>query len=126
MNQKQGKNTPKPHNKGQSQGRVTKDNPLNLQAKNDITNTKKEIGKWCEFHKSPTHNKSECCAKHSLVFELKPSKSNACSDSESWLEKGNDKGKQNIYGEPSATVSTTKVQNTELKDLEEGECLFYW
>ena len=51
------------------------------------------MGKWCEFHKSSTHNMSKCQAKQSLVVELKAFESDTCSDSESETNKGNDKGK---------------------------------
>jgi len=70
---------------------------------------KKDTGKCCEFHKSSTHNTSECWAKQSLVTELKASESDACSDSESEPDKGNDKGKQIIDVETNATISTTKI-----------------
>jgi len=43
------------------------------------------------------------------VVELKASESDACSDPESELDKGNEKGKKIIYVEPSATVATAKV-----------------
>ena len=49
-----GSANPKP--KGQSQGGVTQDNPSKLQEKNNTMKLKKDTGKWCEFHKSPTHN----------------------------------------------------------------------
>jgi hypothetical protein len=66
---------------------------------------KKGIGKWCEYHKIPWHNTEECCSKQSLVAELKDSKSETDSGSESNLEGG----KHIIDVEPSATVATTKV-----------------
>jgi len=59
------------------------------------------------------------------VAELKASKSYACSDPESEPDKGNDKGKQIIDAEPSATIATAKVQKNEPKYPEEGEHLFH-
>jgi len=53
--------------KGQSQGRVTQDNPLKPQEKNTTKKPKEDTGKWREFHKSPTHNTSECRTKQLLV-----------------------------------------------------------
>jgi len=104
---------------------MTQDNPSKPQPNNGTMKTKKDIGEWCEFHKSPTQNTNECRAKLSLVVELKASNSNACFDSEIKLDKGNEKGKHIIDAGSSATVSTTKFQKTKPKDLEEGEHLFH-
>ena len=93
MNKKQRKGAPKPHNKGQSQGMATQENLSKPQAKKNTAKPKKDTGKWCEFHKSSTLNTSECRAKQSLVAEMRASKSDACFDSESEHDKGNDKGK---------------------------------
>ncbi len=86
-----GSANPKP--KGQSQGGVTQDNPSKPQEKNNTMKSKKDTRKWCEFHKSPTHNTSECWTKQSLVAELKASESDACSHPEREPDKGNGKGK---------------------------------
>jgi hypothetical protein len=125
VNQKQGKGTTKPQNKGPSQGGAAQDNLPKPQAKNNTMKPKKDMGKWCEFHKSSTHNTSECWAKQSLVAKLKASESDACSDSESEPDKGNDRGKQIIDAEPNTTIATTKIQKEEPEDLEEAEHLFH-
>ena len=95
--------------KGQSQGGVTQDNPSKPQEKNNTMKMKKDTGKWCEFHKSPTHKASECQTKQSLVAKLKASELDACSDPELQPDKGNGKGKQIIFVEPSAIVATAKI-----------------
>jgi parvulin-like peptidyl-prolyl isomerase len=48
VNQKQGKGTPKPSNKGPSQGGVAQDNLPKLQEKNNTMKPKKDTGKWCD------------------------------------------------------------------------------
>jgi hypothetical protein len=70
---------------------------------------KKDMGKWCEYHKSPWHNTDECHSKQSLVAELKASESGANSDSESNLEGG----KWIINDEPISMIATTKVWPSE-------------
>ena len=104
---------------------MTQDNPLKTQQKNNTTNLKKDIGKWCEFHKSPTHNTSECRTKQSLVAELKALESYECFDFESETDKENDKGKKIIDAEPNVTVATMKTPKEEPKDPEEEERLFH-
>jgi hypothetical protein len=92
-----------------------------MQIKKDNGNKKKDIGKWCDFHKSPWHKTVDCHSKQSLVVEVKASESDAGYDSESEPEKG----RQIINVEPNATISTTKIQPGELDEPEEGERLFH-
>eukprot|EP00253_Pinus_taeda_P034976 PITA_34976 len=114
-----------PKTKGKSQGRVTQDNLSKLQENKNTRKSKKDTGKLCEFHKSPTHNTSECRTEQMLVAELKAYESNACFDPESEPDKGNGKGKKIIDAEPNTTISTAKIQKNEPEDLEEGVRLFH-
>jgi hypothetical protein len=125
MNQKKSKGAPKLQNKGQIQGMATQYKLPKPQAKNNTVKPKKDMGKSCEFHKSSTHNTSECWAKQSLVAEMRASKSNASSDVESKPEKGNDREKNIIDVEPNTTVATTNIQKEESKYPEEEEHLFH-
>ena len=110
------KGAPEPKNKGQGQSGATQ---------NNTTNKNKDVGKWYEFHNSPTHNTNECRAKQSLVVELKAPESDAYLNPESELDKGNDKGKKIVDMDPSSIVATTKIHREDPKDPEEGVCLFH-
>ena len=59
------------------------------------------------------------------MAELKVSKSNACSDSDSKPDKGNDKGKQIIDADPNTTIATMKIQKEEPEDPKEEERIFH-
>jgi hypothetical protein len=77
---KQGKVIPKPHNKGQIKDGDSRDNQSRPQHKKGNEKSKKDMGKWCEYHKIPWHNTEECCSKQSLVAELKYFESEEDSD----------------------------------------------
>jgi hypothetical protein len=117
---KQGKGGPKPYNKGKIKDGHSQDNKSKPQHKKGNKKSKKDMGKWCEYHKIPSHNTEECRSKQSLMAELKASESEINSKSESNLEGG----KYIINVEPSATVATTKFQPSEPDEPEEGERLF--
>jgi hypothetical protein len=101
-----GKGGPNPRKKGQRKDGQHQDNQSKPQAKKDTKRTKEDTKKWCDFHKIPWHNTVDHCSKKSLVAEVKASESIAGSDSESEPERG----RQIIDMEPSATGSTTKLQ----------------
>ena len=47
---------------------------------------------------------------------MRASESDACSDSESEPDKGNDKAEKSIDVEPNATMDTAKIQKEEQED----------
>ena len=59
------------------------------------------------------------------MAELKASESDACSNSESELDKGNEKGKKIIDVDPNATVAKKNIQKEEPEDPKEKEHLFH-
>jgi hypothetical protein len=118
---KQGKGSPNPQNKGERKDGHSQDNQSKQKHKKGNEKSKKDTRKWCEYHKIPWHNIEECHSKQLVVVELKDFKSEEDSESESNTEGG----KQIIDVEPSAIVSTTKVQPSEPEELEEGERLFH-
>ena len=101
-NPKPGKGAHEPQNKGKCQSGATQENTTNL---------KKDTGKWCEFHNSPTHSTKECWAKQSLVAELKAPESDTCSDPEPEPDKGDDKGKYIIDEDPVSPQQIFVMEN---------------
>ena len=117
--QKQGKGNPCPQNTGQG-----KDNQSSPQAKKWDGKTKKDTGKWCEFHKIPWHNTDECRSKQSLVAEIKSSESDPDSDSEPNAT-AIDNGRQIIDADPTATVATAQIQLEDPEESKAEEHLFH-
>jgi hypothetical protein len=115
------KGSSNPPNKGQSKDGWYQDNQSEIQARKDTGKTKKDIGKWCDFHKRTWHNTTDCRSKQSLVAKVKAFELDADYDSELELERG----RWIIDVEPSATVATTKLQPGKPDDPEEGERLFH-
>ena len=52
------------------------ENQSKTQEKKGHRKTKKDTGKWCEFHKIPWHNTDACHSKQSLLVEIKDKESN--------------------------------------------------
>jgi hypothetical protein len=97
------------------------ENQSKPQEKKGHGKTKKDTGKWCDFHKIPWHNTDECRSKQSLVVEIKDKEPNP--DSESDYE--NTGKRQIIDTDPTTIVVTTTIQPEEPTDPEEGEHLFH-
>jgi hypothetical protein len=97
------------------------ENQSKTQEKKGHGKTKKDTGKWCDFHKIPWHNTDECRSKQSLVAEIKDKEPNPDSESDS---ENTGKG-QIIDADPTAIVATATIQPEEPTDPEEGEHLFH-
>jgi hypothetical protein len=97
------------------------ENQSKPQEKKGHGKTKKDTGKWCDFHKIPWHNTDECHSKQSLVVEIKDKELNPDSKSNS----ENTGRRQIIDANPTATVAITTIQPEEPTDPEEGEHLFH-
>jgi hypothetical protein len=78
------------------------ENQSKPQEKKGHRKTKKDTGKWCDFHKIPWHNTDECRSKQSLVAEIKDKESNP--DSE--FDSENTDRRQIIDADPTAIVAT--------------------
>jgi hypothetical protein len=117
--EKHGKGNSNSHNEGQSKEGQPQESQSQMQEKKGNKKSKKDIGKWCEFHKIPWHNTDECHSIQSLVAKLKDKELNPDLDPDS----ENNKRRQIIDAEPTATVATATIQPEE--DPEEGERLFH-
>jgi hypothetical protein len=83
--------------------------------------TKKDTGKWCDFHKIPWHNTDECRSKQSLLAKIKDKESNPDLESNS-----ENTGKEQIIdADPTVIFTTVTIQPEEPTDPEEGERLFH-
>jgi hypothetical protein len=78
------------------------ENQSKPQEKKGHGKTKKDTGKWCDFHKIPWHNTDECRSKQSLVAEIKDKELNPDSESDS----ENTGKRQIIDADPTAIVAT--------------------
>jgi hypothetical protein len=67
--------------------------------------SKKDTGKWCEFHINPWHNNNECRSTQSLVAKLKDKYPNPELDPDS----ENHKRRQIIDAKPIVIVVTATI-----------------
>ena len=117
--QKAGKGSANMQTKGPSKDNQPLDNPSKSQNKKGNGKIKKDIRKWCDFHKIPWSNIDECRKMKSLAAELKASELDMDYDSNSEI------GKQVIDEEPSATITTTQIHPKYLEEMDEGYSLFH-
>jgi hypothetical protein len=96
------------------------ENQSKTQEKKGHGKTKKDTGKWCEFHKIPWHNTDECRSKQSLVAEIKDKELNPDSESDS---ENNGKG-QIIDADPTAIVATQQFNQKNQQILKRGSTFF--
>ena len=74
--------------KGPSKDNQPLENSYKSQTKKGNGKTKKDTGKWCDFHKSHWCKTNECRIKQSLVFEMKSLELDMDSNSYSNINKG--------------------------------------
>jgi hypothetical protein len=79
--------------------------------------TKKDTGKWCDFHKIPWHNNNECPSKYSLVVEIK--------DKELNPDSKNTGRRQIIDATPTIIFATATIQPEEPTNPKDGGHLFH-
>ena len=92
------------------------ENQSKTQEKKGHGKTKKDIEKWCDFHKIPWDNTDECHSKQSLVVELKETEPSPNSNFDSKSDSENNGKRHIINADPTAIVVTTTIQPEEPTD----------